>query len=81
MTRLTDADRRILAKARELTAVNTMDRLREHTGASDTEVALTAGWGESAYLLRELAAIIGRLDDGGALEAARHARDPGGAGS
>jgi hypothetical protein len=59
---ITDNDRRLAARARELAAINRIDALRERYGTSSTEAALTDQWGESAHLLAELAAIVNRLD-------------------
>lgn len=63
MTRLTDRDRKAIAAARELAMLCGMAGIREHTGASDSTVALTAVIGEAKYLLAELTAIVTRLDE------------------
>ena len=50
-TRLTDADRRIIAQAQAITA----RRIAGHE-------ALSVAFGEAQYVLAELAAIVARLD-------------------
>jgi len=65
MTRLTDSDRRIMAQARELIMLCGMAGIREHTGSSDSTVALTAVIGEAKYLLASLTAIVTRMDEAG----------------
>jgi len=61
-TRLTDADRRILAHLADLdAAARDMDALRGRYGTDTTVAALTDGLGEALYLARELAATVRRL--------------------
>lgn len=64
LTRLTDVDRRIIAKAHEVAALKGTPSRRERYGETDSETARAAALGEAQFLLAELAAIIGRLDGG-----------------
>jgi hypothetical protein len=61
-TRLTDIDRRMIAKAHEVAALKSTDSRRERYGDTDGEMARAAALGEAQFLLEELAAIIKRLD-------------------
>jgi hypothetical protein len=61
-TRLTDADRLIIAQARAVAALATTDSMRERYGIADGDHARASMTGEAQYLLLELAAIIERLD-------------------
>lgn len=69
--KLTDVDRRMITKAREVAALKSTDAMRERYGKTEYEIAQgeTDGdmaradaLGEAQFLLGELAAIIGRLD-------------------
>jgi hypothetical protein len=61
---LTDLDRAIIAKAREMTAgPHGMDRWRERYGETDATMALASALGEAQFLIAELVAIIERPDD------------------
>jgi hypothetical protein len=70
-SRLTDTDRRILAKAREVAALKDTAAMSERYGKTEYEMALgvtdgamarAAALGEAQFLLLEMAAIIKRLD-------------------
>jgi hypothetical protein len=62
--RLTDIDRRMITKAREVAALRDADARRERYGDSDSEMSRAAALGEAQFLLLELAAIIKRLGGG-----------------
>jgi hypothetical protein len=59
---LTDQDRHIIAKARELFAPGRygVDRLRERYGETDRTMAFASAFGEAQFLLAELVAIVER---------------------
>ena len=59
---LTDEDRRLIAKARELAWLRA-DGIRKATGQQDTGMAFAAALGQAQHLLNELAAIITRLTE------------------
>jgi len=61
---LTDVDRRMIAKAREVAALKTADSMRERYGDAGSEMARAAALGEAQFLLLELVAIIGHLGGG-----------------
>ena len=61
-TRLTDADRLIIAQASLLRGVAGPAAMRRHAGETDTAMAYVTGFGEAQFLLPELVAIIERLD-------------------
>ena len=73
-TRLTYADWRAIARARELGAARSIDELREWTATgsfqeadcADSAAILASALGVAQYLLPELAAIIERPDGSGA---------------
>jgi hypothetical protein len=52
----------MIAKAREVAALEDTGAMRERYGDDDGEMARAAALGEAQFLLRELAAIIARLD-------------------
>jgi hypothetical protein len=62
---LTDADRRIIARARELAELPA-DANCAYTGEADEASARAAALGTAKYLLGELAAIADRFGTGGA---------------
>ena len=67
-TRLTDADRRLAARARELAAAQDADALRVIAGSrpgTDNAMVFGEALGIAQYLLGELAAAIERLDGHG----------------
>jgi len=64
MSQITDADRRLAARARELAAAPDMDAVRaivSRPGTDDNMVRAEA-LGVAQYLLGQLAAVIERLD-------------------
>ena len=63
--RLTGADHRMIAKAREVAALQSGGAMRERYGDADSGMAQAAALGEAQFLLLELAAIIARLDGHG----------------
>ena len=61
--RLTDSDRRIIAKARELAAVaSNSDANCEYAGETDADHARAVLLGAAKWLLAEVSAIAERLD-------------------
>jgi hypothetical protein len=64
-TRLTDADRRMRAKAREVAALKDTGAILERYGDANHVMARAAAFGEAQFLLLELDAIIDRLDGDG----------------
>jgi hypothetical protein len=62
MSRLTEPNRKTLAKARQLADLKGMYTIREYTGEEKTELALGAALGTAQELLWQMAAIIDRLD-------------------
>lgn len=58
LTLITDADRRLAIRARELEAARD---IQEHTGEADIHLAYIRAFGEARHLLGELAAIVDRL--------------------
>lgn len=58
---LTDADRHIIARARELAALDG-EKIREQAGEDDPAMALAEFAGRARYVLAELLAIINRLE-------------------
>jgi hypothetical protein len=64
-TRLTDADRLIIDKARGHAALRGGAALRAHAETDDTTAAMIIAIGEAQHLLAELVAIIDRLDGHG----------------
>jgi len=54
-TMLTDADRRLITRARTLAAIADQDALREHTGEADGVLACFRAFGEARDLLGVLA--------------------------
>jgi hypothetical protein len=64
-TRLTDADRRMIAKAAEVAALKDPAAMRERYGDANHVMARAAAFGEAQFLLLELDAIIARLDGHG----------------
>ena len=58
---LTDRDRDIMAKARELAELRGADAIRACTGEADITMAVAAAFGVAQSLLAEQAAIINRL--------------------
>lgn len=69
MSALDAHDRRIIAQARELTALTGIGGVRERAGTDDTMFAFTQFFGEAKFVLAELAAIAERL--GGSEDARR----------
>ena len=67
MTGITDADRRLATRARELAAAQDADALRVITGRAGTDnaMAYAEALGVAQYLLGELAAVVDRLDGHG----------------
>jgi hypothetical protein len=61
-SRLTDHDRDIIAQARELAALPSIDAIRERTGEHSLLLAYAFALGEAQERLAELAAIAERLD-------------------
>ena len=62
MPTLTDHDRSIIARTRELAGLPpSAGALSEHTGETDFAMAYAAAFGEAAFLLEELAVIAERL--------------------
>jgi hypothetical protein len=62
--RLTGADERVIAQARELAEIHGSDAVSKHTGEADTTLAYAVTLGEAQYYLRELARIVERIADG-----------------
>ena len=63
MTKLTDADRALISRARLLAVVpSDSDANREFAGEADADHARALMLGEAKFLLGELAAIAERLD-------------------
>jgi hypothetical protein len=62
-TRLTDYDRWVIAKAREVTALSDVTAVREYRHLDDPLMAYAETFGEAQYLLTELTAIVSRLDE------------------
>lgn len=60
-SRLTGADRDIVARARKLAAASTADEVREYAGETDTSFAYADAFGQARRLLAELAAIAERV--------------------
>ena len=60
-TRLTDADRRTIAGARELTGLSGPEAVRALTGDEDTAMAYAVAFGRAQYHLRDLLSIVERL--------------------
>jgi hypothetical protein len=63
-TRLTDADRRLAAQARELTEVlhGGVDAWRRHTGKTDLLGVMTDMLGDAMVRLEGMVALVARLD-------------------
>ena len=59
--KLTDVQRRMIARAREVAALKDTDAMRERYGVTDGTMARADTLGEAQFLLGELAAIITRL--------------------
>lgn len=73
LSRLTGADRRMIARARELADAQGIDALRailHDDPEADWTMVYGAAFGMAKYLLAELAAIIERLDGRAAAQAA-----------
>lgn len=64
VTVLTDVDRGVIGKARELAVLSGLDAICAYTGKPDTVDALAAAFGRSQAALEGLIAIIDRLDSG-----------------
>jgi hypothetical protein len=62
--RLTDSDRRIIRRARELDALRGLDAIRERFGEADNAMALAHAFGSAQHYLAELADLAERLGDG-----------------
>ncbi len=54
-SRLTDADRDLIARARKMADLRGLDAIREHTGVGETDMAYAIAFGEAQHLLSELA--------------------------
>jgi hypothetical protein len=61
-TRLTDHDRRVIAQAAELAARFDIAAVRKSSGTTDTIIALAETLGTARHHIRDLLAIIARLD-------------------
>jgi hypothetical protein len=69
-SRITDADRRLVTRARELAAARDAGALRVIAGSrpgTDNAMVYGEALGVAQYLLGELAAVIARLGGGGAM--------------
>ncbi len=61
MPELTDSDRRLIARARQLAAVSGAAAIREYTGDSDPLGSCVAALAEAQHLLADLAGRLERL--------------------
>ncbi len=62
---LTDRQREVVAKARELAGLSGAEKIREHTGDTDAGMAYAVAFGEAQWDIRELLAIIAELTGAG----------------
>lgn len=58
---LAEHDRLTVDRARQLAGISSAAAVREYTGHADTAMAYFCAFGETVFLLRELAAIVERL--------------------
>jgi hypothetical protein len=62
MTKLTPADEDILAKVDQYHLRSSITEIRQDNGEPDTVAALMTDRGKAVYLLREMAAMVRRMD-------------------
>jgi hypothetical protein len=63
-SRLTEADRSRIGKARDIRGRVGPEAVRDLTGESDTAMAYAVAYGEARETIGDLLAIIGRLSEG-----------------
>lgn len=66
MPDLTDTDRSVIARARELAALPDVKAIRAHAGKADSAEAAVHTLGQAQYLLGKLADLAERLGGGDA---------------